>query len=329
MYDKDGNIYDEITYGEIWTAAFFATNANYDQTRMWVYAKHNTWDLCVMPCPMQMVDMCLSSTQPTPDANDNEMFFGKLDNANIDALAGDDYINTGLGNDFITLGGPGDDILEDHAGRDVMKGGPGSDILISRSGGDVLYGGGMYTDVLGAVVAAEDAEGDCNTYVIYPTSEKDHHFDWTPTNTKTAATYTCTKICGMQLYDTIEFRADDPTFEDYKYTDDDDTCALRVDGWEIEWYLAPGLVDDDGATGFVPETSILDIWFSRETGMAHICLNVETVPANMCSGGPDGEVSNDYCLAYWVQCVDQDPWPDTDLDDYITNLEILNWYGYW
>ena len=90
------------------------------------------------------------------------------------------------------------------------------------------------------------------------------------------------------------------------------------------------LVSDDGATGFVPGVTLIDVWLSRETGMAHICLNREPGGSvSRCSGGPDGEVSNDYCLAYWVQCLDQDPWPDTDLDDYITNLEILNWYGYW
>ena len=69
--------------------------------------------------------------------------------------------------------------------------------------------------------------------------------------------------------------------------------------------------------------------------MAHICLNefADNGEAfrgtERCSGGPDGEISNDYCLAYWVQCVDLDPWPDTDLDDYIADLEILSWFGYW
>lgn len=168
-------------------------------------------------------------------------------------------------------------------------------------------GGGM--DGTPVDVPAEDnlnlPMDDCNTYVIYPTSEKDHHFDWTPINTKDSTSFTCTKICGMMLVDTIEFRLDDPDFADYKYTNDDDNCVLRVDGWEIEWYLGPGNVSDDGATGFVEGTSIIDVWFSRQTGMAHICLNVEAGQrTNKCSGGPDGEVSNDYCLAYWVQCID-------------------------
>ena len=139
-----------------------------------------------------------------------------------------------------------------------------------------VCGGGM--DGTPVPVAAEDnlalPMDDCNTYVIYPTSEKDHHFDWTPTNTKDATNFSCTKICGMLLVDTIEFRLDDPDFVDYKYTNDDDNCVLRVDGWEIEWYLGPGNVSDDSqTTGFVEGTSVIDVWFSRETGMAHICIN--------------------------------------------------------
>lgn len=65
---------------------------------------------------------------------------------------------------------------------------------------ELCCGCGGGTDGAAVVVPGEDdPSDDCNTYVIYPTSEKDHHFDWTPTNTKDAATFTCTKICGMTL----------------------------------------------------------------------------------------------------------------------------------
>ena len=86
---------------------------------------------------------------------------------------------------------------------------------------------------------------------------------------------------------------------------------------------------------FVPNGNILDVWFSRKTQMAHICMNKEMdsgEPAlyhHRCSGGPDGEVSNDYCLAYWVRCDDLDPWPEIDLDGYAETLDLLNWYGFW
>jgi hypothetical protein len=98
----------------------------------------------------------------------------------------------------------------------------------------------------------------CNTYVIYPTHEKDHHFDWIPWNLASEADvqlFTCTKIYGMDLDDTIEFRMDDTHYTDYKYTNDDDNCVLRVDGWEIEWYLGNGTDINyvDTATDFVED----------------------------------------------------------------------------
>ena len=299
-------------------------------------------------------------------------------------MMGDDFANSGLGNDVV-LGAEGDDIISDHAGHDILKGNAGSDVLISRLGGDTLYGGGAYntyppctddtpTDVNGETCAvaivmdpqlcgltdtadfvaaeaccvcgggdgdvgdpipveAEDEDGDCNTYVIYPTHEKNHKFDWTPVNYNVGALlFTCTKIVGMTLTDMIEFRLDDPFYEDYKYTDLDDTCALHVDGWELNWYLGDQISppDDDGVQPFTVGDSVLDIWFSRKTQMAHICLNTDPDHYfDKCDGGPDGEVSNDYCLAYWVQCKDKDPWPDLSLDDYADTLDILQWYGYW
>lgn len=36
--------------------------------------------------------------------------------------------------------------------------------------------------------------------------------------------------------DTIELFMDDPTAHDYWYTTDDDTCAIDVHGWELEWF---------------------------------------------------------------------------------------------
>lgn len=193
-----------------------------------------------------------------------------------------------------------------------------------------ICGGG--TPGAATAVAALDVL-ECNKYVIYPTHEKDHHFDWTPTNLAVGATlFTCTKIFSMTLGDEIEFRLDDPDFEDYKYTDLDDTCALSVDGWEINWYLGPQVYPptDDGVSPFTLGDSVLDIWFSRKTGMAHICLNPQPQQYLLkCAGGPDGEVSNDYCLAYWIECKDKDPWPDLLLEDYDNTLDMLNWYGYW
>jgi Ca2+-binding RTX toxin-like protein len=61
-------------------------------------------------------------------------------------------INTGAGNDVVTLGrtvpvpatirgGEGDDVLTGGAGADKLIGGPGNDELIGRGGNDLLIGG--------------------------------------------------------------------------------------------------------------------------------------------------------------------------------------------
>jgi len=61
-------------------------------------------------------------------------------------------INTGAGNDVVTLGrtvpvpatirgGEGDDVLTGGAGADKLIGGPGDDELIGRGGNDLLIGG--------------------------------------------------------------------------------------------------------------------------------------------------------------------------------------------
>jgi Ca2+-binding RTX toxin-like protein len=67
------------------------------------------------------------------------------------AIAGFE-INTGAGNDVVTLGktvpvpatirgGEGDDVLTGGAGPDKLIGGPGNDELIGRGGNDLLIGG--------------------------------------------------------------------------------------------------------------------------------------------------------------------------------------------
>ncbi|MBS1844889.1 MAG: hypothetical protein JST53_10775 [Actinobacteria bacterium] len=67
------------------------------------------------------------------------------------AIAGFE-INTGAGNDIVTLGktvpvpatirgGEGDDVLTGGAGPDKLIGGPGNDELIGRAGNDLLIGG--------------------------------------------------------------------------------------------------------------------------------------------------------------------------------------------
>lgn len=137
------------------TALFTNTH---DQVRVWVYAKHGTFDICAKACPIAetpTVRKCISNTpgevtgpQPTPDTQTDmeEHYFGGVTDEGslttpVDMMTMDDFMNSGLGNDFYA-GGTGDDWLEDHGGRDVLFGNAGSDILVSRDGGDILFGGG-------------------------------------------------------------------------------------------------------------------------------------------------------------------------------------------
>lgn len=176
--------------------------------------------------------MTATETSPAIVGIENDKWFhGRGDALAAAVVAGDDWINTGLGDDIIPDAGLGDDILEDHGGRDELHGMAGNDILISRSGGDKLYGGGHYAthactsgttmdsrampcsayvglpwecgiyddpdfsafddccECWGGEFMRTDVEETpmetefhCNTYVIYPTHEKDHHFDWIPWN---------------------------------------------------------------------------------------------------------------------------------------------------
>jgi len=182
---------------------------------------------------------------------------------------GDDMVTGGPGDDIISdhdghdvlKGGAGNDILISRHGGDILYGGGpyeentcmdivGSDANMNPCGAytaDPLIcttadsptfvsvdlccacGGGELDAT--TMEPGVDTPGEhCNTYVIYPTHEKHHHFDWTPINLNVGMTgdmaFTCTKICGMTLDDIIEFRLDDPNYEDHKYTDLDDTCAL-------------------------------------------------------------------------------------------------------
>jgi Ca2+-binding RTX toxin-like protein len=80
------------------------------------------------------------------------------------AIAGFE-INTGIGNDTVTLGrtvpvpatirgGEGDDILTGGAGSDKLIGGPGDDELNGRGGNDMLIGGSGDDTLIGG--AGED-----------------------------------------------------------------------------------------------------------------------------------------------------------------------------
>lgn len=197
--------------------------------------------------------------------------------------------------------------------------------------------------------------GDPDLYVIYPTTEKPlldlggarsvdtvAIDEWPATGDNTKARLNeCTKVFGLEAQDTIQLRLDDPTVEDAKFTNDDDECAIEIDGWEIIWRL--GDAWSDGTTS-------LDVHFSRKEERAVICAfddanNVRTpvaagndasdnealfdalVPTRCSIPLELGEVA-DNCFEVEVECPDLDPWPETDVDEYLKNKNILSWYGW-
>jgi hypothetical protein len=92
---------------------------------------------------------------------------------------------------------------------------------------------------------------------------------------------------------------DDQWYPDYKFTNEDDFCAVMVHGWELEWYFGTDWTADG--------PNMVDIWYSRSTGAADICLSGS---ADVCQGPtgslPEEGIAPDFCITYWVKC---DPKP--------------------
>ena len=168
-----------------------------DQYRFKIYAKYGTLDICMEGCEANGYDpICIGTFltgSPNPPTEENDTIFLGLSAKEIDALNGDDNINSGGGNDTI-IGGNGDDILEDHFGFDNLTGEAGSDTLISRDGGDILQGGSDEDEL---------DEHETNLFVIYPTHEDDHYFELNPGPGSTPGLGTCTLIRDMREQDTI------------------------------------------------------------------------------------------------------------------------------
>lgn len=93
------------------------------------------------------------------------------------AIAGFE-INTGAGNDTVTLGrtvpvpatirgGPGDDVLTGGAGNDKLIGGPGNDELNGRGGNDELIGGSG-GDVLNGGPGDDTLIGGSGHNILHP-----------------------------------------------------------------------------------------------------------------------------------------------------------------
>lgn len=202
-----------------------------------------------------------------------------------------------------------------------------------------------------ATTFATDGEiddlGDSDTYVIYPTTEKSLYrsgffADFHSVGNNKNRQGDCTKVFGFDKQDTLEFRIDDQTVEDYKFTDEDDECAFEVDGWELIWWLGDDYIKADvGGQTDVILTS-LDIYFSRKDRKVAICpyddmtQDQKGIPEGAVTDPVDASEYQHYmgkcrdidsdCIEYDVECPDL--LNEIDVDDYLKNTSVLNWYGW-
>ena len=141
----------------------------------------------------------------------------------------------------------------------------------------------------------------------------------------------------------MEFRLDDPSVEDHKFTDDDDECAFQVDGWELIWWLGDNYTKETVDTTDNVILTTLDIYFSRKDRKVAICpfddstLKPLAVPAGDFSTvnplaptfpsftGVCRDIDSD-CIEYDVECPDL--LNEIDVDDYLVNQSVLSWYGW-
>ena len=192
-----------------------------------------------------------------------------------------------------------------------------------------------------------DALGDSDTYVIYPTTEKSlyrpgFYADFFANGNTKNRLGDCTKVFGFDKADTLEFRLDDPSVEDHKFTDDDDECAFHVDGWELIWWLGDAYTKDTVDTQDDVILTSLDIYFSRKDRQVAVCpyddstLEQKGIPAGSFDTsdldanwqhlmGKCSDITND-CIFYDVECPDL--LNEIDVDDYLKNQSVLNWYGW-
>lgn len=215
-------------------------------------------------------------------------------------LSLNDYTNSGLGNDELTGAADSFDVIEDHGGDDTIIAGTGDDLIISRGGGEIITGGG------------DNGDATVQTIRIYPTHETDHLFGWRdPDNLRQ-----CTKMTDAREATNFELVLDDQWYPDYKYTNEDDYCGLLVHGWELAWYWG-----DEYWTA--ESTHQVDIWFSRDTGMADFCLSSN---AEECTGEPHDVAP--FCITYWVKCAKKRFDEPSTVEQDLVSQAWGSWFGW-
>jgi len=288
-----------------------------DSWRFNVYSKHGVADVCVEGCTSSTDGprTCTSLSRAIDedpavnildqaDVHFEEFFYG-VGGDTIAVVGESDYHNSGLGDDTLTGVAAGFEILEDHGGKDTIDTAGGNDLVISRSGGDFITLGG-------------DGDTMINTVRVYPTHEKDHLFGWKDQGDNKQ----CTKIIDALEETTIELVMDDPWYPDHKFTNDDDFCAVLVHGWELEWYW----VDDGWAAG---GPNKVDIWFSRSTGAADLCLsNSDAVCTGPEGSLPEDDVLAPFCITYWVKCEEKPVSVPSTVEEDLLADAWSSWFGW-
>lgn len=103
----------------------------------------------------------------------------QLQNANVQANAGDDTIQSGEGNDTI-LGGSGTDTIDGGAGADTIDGGDGADIVEGGSGNDDITDTGVASTVREVLRWGELTSEEVNvSFFVHNTVENQITFDVT------------------------------------------------------------------------------------------------------------------------------------------------------
>ena len=103
----------------------------------------------------------------------------QLQNANVQANAGDDTIESGEGNDTI-LGGSGTDTIDGGAGADTIDGGDGADIVEGGSGNDDITDTGVASTVREVLRWGELTSEEVNvSFFVHNTVENQITFDVT------------------------------------------------------------------------------------------------------------------------------------------------------
>jgi len=75
--------------------------------------------------------------------------------------------------------------------------------------------------------------------------------------------------------------------------------------------------------------NIVDIWYSRETGAADLCLNASPAAC----AGPAGSKPNDvvkapFCITYWVKCDEKPVSVPSTVDEDLLADAWSSWFGW-